>query len=78
MNKEQFDAMMPIIVYELVGIIAEKRNISEEDAIKLLYSSKLYEDLEREETKVWHYSKLMLYSLLEQEWSIGTIQYPDV
>ena len=78
MGRDQFNAMMPVISADIVKMIADKRGVSEKDAIKLLYASKLYEVLEKEETKVWQYSTPMLYSLLEQEWENGTIRYPDV
>ena len=78
MGQDQFNAMIPVISADVVKMIAEKRGVSEKDAIKLLYASKLYEALEKEETKVWQYSTPMLYSLLEQEWENGTIRYPDV
>lgn len=78
MGQEQFNAIMPVISADIVKMIAEKRSVSEKDAIKLLYASKLYAALEKEETKVWQYSTPMLYSLLEQEWDSGTIRYPDV
>ena len=78
MGQEQFNAIMPVISADLVKMISEKRAVSEKEAIKLLYASELYAALEKEETKVWHYSTLMLYSLLKQEWDNGTICYPDV
>lgn len=78
MSQEQFHAIMPVISADIINMIVAKRNISETEAIQLLYSSKLYADLEQEDTKVWQYSTAMLYSLLEQEWSSGTICYPDV
>ena len=78
MGQEQFNAMMPVISADLATMIAKKRGISEREAIKLLYDSKLYEELEQEETKVWQYSTHMLYSLLVQEWETGTILFPDV
>ena len=78
MGQEQFIAMMPYICTDLVSVIAENQNISEEEAIKKLYSSKLYAALEKEETKVWQYSTQMLYSLFEQEEKKGDIQFPDV
>ena len=78
MGQDQFNAMIPVISADVVKMITEKRGVSEKDAIKLLYASKLYEALEKEETKVWQYSTPMLYSLLEQEWENGTIRYPDV
>lgn len=78
MTKDMFDVLMPLISTDLVAVIADKRSVSENEAIKLLYASKLYALLEDEETKVWHYSTPMLYSLLEQEWDSGTICFPDV
>jgi len=78
MGQEQFHAMIPVISADIIKMVAEKRGVSEKEAIMLLYTSKLYEALEQEETKVWQYSTPMLYSLLEQEWNSGTIQYPDV
>lgn len=78
MGQEQFHAMMPVISADLVSIIVEKRDVAESEAIKLLYSSKLYEVLEQEATKLWQYSTPMLYSLLKQEWETGAICFPDV
>ena len=78
MGQEQFAAMMPYISADLVAMIANKQNITNEETITKLYASKLYEALENEETKVWQYSTQMLYSLFEQEEKTGTIQFPDV
>lgn len=78
MGKEQFIAIMPYISTDLIAMISKKQNITEKEAIKKLYSSKLYEVLEKEETKVWQYSTQMLYSLFEQEQKTGHIQFPDV
>lgn len=78
MNQEQFKALMPLICADLVRTIAEKQHISESEAIKVLYNSKLYIALEQEDTKVWHYSTPMLYSLLEREQETGTLLFPDV
>lgn len=78
MGQEQFNAIMPVISADLIGMISEKQNISESEAIKVLYDSKLYAALEQEDTKVWQYSTPMLYSLLEREQKNGEIQFPDV
>jgi len=75
---ERFNVLMPAIVADFVQYTAEQRGISEIDAIRMLYSSKLYAMLEREETKLWYYSTPMLYSLLEQELNTGHIIFPDV
>lgn len=78
MEQEQFAAIMPYISADLVAMIANKQNILPKNAIAKLYSSKLYETLENEKTKVWQYSTQMLYSLFEQEEKNGTIRFPDV
>lgn len=78
MNPSQFAAIMPYISADLVGMIVEKENISENAAITKLYNSELYAILEQEDTKVWHYSTHMLYSLLKQEETTGKIEFPDV
>lgn len=78
MNREEFEVIMPYISDDLVSVIAKNKKISEIDAIKMLYSSKLYSMLEDEENKVWQYSTQMLYSLFEQEQKNGKIIFPDV
>ena len=78
MGQEQFEAIMPYISADLVDMISKKKKLTEEEAISRLYSSRLYESLENEETKVWQYSTQMLYSLFEQEEKTGTILFPDV
>lgn len=78
MEQQQFNALMPYICTDLVTMIVTKQNISDEEAITMLYCSKLYEMLEDEETKLWHYSTEMLYSLLMQEITTGCIIFPDV
>ena len=78
MGQDKFTAMMPYISADLIYMIVNKQGISEEEAIKKLYASKLYAALENEETKVWQYSTQMLYALLEQEEKNGDIQFPDV
>lgn len=78
MSQEQFIAMMPYISADLIAMIVRKLGISETDAISKLYNSQLYAALEQEDTKLWHYSTEMLFSLLEQEEQTGSICYPDV
>lgn len=78
MSQEQFVAIMPYISADLVSMIVRKKSISEDEAISKLYTSQLYAALENEDTKLWHYSTEMLFSLLEQEELTGSIHYPDV
>lgn len=78
MGKDQFLAILPYISADLVGMIAEKQNIPEREAVLKLYNSGLYAILEKEETKLWQYSTEMLYFLFDEERKTGIIKYPDV
>ena len=78
MSQEQFDALLPLISADLISTIVERQKLSEQEAIRLLYHSKLYAGLELENTKLWQYSTPMLYSLLEQELFGNKLTYPDV
>lgn len=78
MNSEQYKALFKLICTDLVRLIMVKRNIAEDEAANMLYSSKLYTILEQEETKVWYYSTDMPYSLFEHEQKNGQLIFPDV
>lgn len=78
MNKEQFEAILPIICNDLVNFIAKKQNITLKDALFKLYNSHLYEVLEKEETKAWCYDTPILYSLFEEGEKTGVIKLSDV
>jgi hypothetical protein len=57
--------------------IRKARDISEEEAFNLLYSSFLYSKLEVEATKLWHLSPCALVELLNSELETGTIIFPE-
>ncbi len=78
MDKSKFDAVFPIICSALAAKIATELNLSNKVAITQLYSSYLYEMLEREETKVWQYSTNKLLELFLEEISSGKINFPQV
>lgn len=78
MGQEQFVLMMSNISASLIAKIAQKQNISVQEALEKLYSSNLYSLLEQEDTKVWQYSTDMLYNLFEQEQQTGELKFPDV
>jgi len=78
MSQEQFTALMPYIISDLVSLIAENDQISENIAMERLYNSQLYKLLEQEELKLWQYSSHMLYSLFRQEQKTGNISFPEV
>ena len=62
---------------DTIAKIMEMNGWSEDESIKKFYTSKLYTYLEREETKVWQYSALMLATLFNEEQS-GNLVFPEV
>ena len=74
---KEFQAVLQIIVSRLAQMIEKEMNVSDKDALNKLYTSKLYEKLEQEDTKVWHLSVPLLYSLFVEEQETGQIIYPE-
>ena len=70
-------AMLEFIVPRLIKSVIEDMGTSEKDAFTLLYTSKLYEKLEREETKLWHLSVPTLFEMFKEDMETGHITYPE-
>ena len=77
MNENQFSAMLAIIVPPIIELITKNSNITETQAISLFYRSKLYKELADENSKLWHYSPLTLYTMLQDELLTGNYDYPE-
>ncbi len=77
MNSNGIKAMLEFIVPRLVRLIIEKQNVSETEALNVLYRSELYRQLERDETKLWHLSVPTLYDMWKEESETGKITYPE-
>lgn len=59
--------MQPFVMRELAAYVMKKKNMSLEDALSYIYSSRLYRTLSDEDTKTWYLSTLSIYDLLEKE-----------
>ena len=68
---------LEFIVPRLVKTVIEDMNVTENEALSMVYSSTLYEKLDREETKLWHLSVLTLYQMFREEQATGNITYPE-
>lgn len=77
MRAEKFTVMLELIVPQIIQLITDNIKISNKEAADLLYNSELYEMLETEESKLWHFSAPTLYSLLDEEIKTGRITYPE-
>ena len=77
MSDTQFKATLEMLIPLVIREIMKNRNVSEQEAFYLLYSSFLYSKLEVETTKLWHFSQLTLANLLDEELETGTITFPE-
>ena len=77
MHDPQFKATLEMLVPLIIKEIMKNRNVTEQEAFDLLYSSFLYSKLEMESTKLWHLSQLTLANLLNEELETGTITFPE-
>ena len=77
MDTGKFEIVLQIISTGLVDKIMTGAGQDEDAAMEKLYSSELYSMLEKEETKVWHYSVPMLYELYQEETKTGNITFPE-
>ena len=76
MTNTQFKATLEMLIPLIIKEIVKSRNVSEQEAFELLYSSLLYSILEVESTKLWHLSQLTLANLLNEELETGKITLP--
>lgn len=77
MTNTEFNSLLEIcIIPRVIDLIMKFDNINTIDAIKLFYNSKVYEALCQEELKVWHYSALAIFDILQNEIKTGKLIYP--
>ena len=77
MEKQKFEAMLVLIVPQVVSLIAENYSIDEVTAHKEFYGSGVYALLEQEDTKLWHLSALTLFNMFDEEKRTGRITFPE-
>lgn len=66
-TQENVHIFIPFKVAKVTDMICETQHKSIEDALIELYNSKVYHDLEIEETKMWHEGATYIYeSFLEE------------
>jgi len=77
MGTNQFAVVLQTVSTGLTEKIITETGLDEDVAMEKLYSSALYAALEKEETKVWHYSVPKLYELWGREIETGQLVLPE-
>lgn len=66
-NQGNLHLLLPSKISWLAGMLVEYKGMNITEAIKTIYSSKLYKKLKVENTKMWHLGSVALYLELETE-----------
>ena len=77
METKKFEALMFLIVPEIIRLITETYSWDELKAIDMFYNSQVYELLEQEDTKLWHLSPLTLFNMFNEEQKNGSFIFPE-
>lgn len=77
MEKKKFEAMLMLLVPQVINLIVETYSYDEVMASSEFYSSKVYALLEQEDTKLWHLSALTLFHMFDEEVRTGTVIFPE-
>ena len=63
-TQENLYLILPCKVSRVADMLAAERHISTLDAMRLVYSSAMYKELEQESTKRWHEGPVSLYQTM--------------
>jgi hypothetical protein len=66
-TQENVHLFIPLKIAKVTEMIAETDGEDWKDVIIELYNSKVYSDLEKEETKLWHEGATYIYESFKQE-----------
>ena len=77
MDKKKYESMLILIVPAVVKLITEHYSWDEITASNKFYESKVFECLERENTKLWHLSPLTLFNMFDEEQKKGSFVFPE-
>lgn len=76
MSEKEFESLLYTITANTVNLIMQQTGWNKDTAMERFVRSKVYSQLEKEETKVWHYSATMLAQLFDDE-RTGNLVWPE-
>ena len=75
---EKFNAILSIaLIPQTVDLIVRNEGLDDISALNEFYCSVTYEMLSKEETKMWHFSPMTIYSMWKHERETGEIVFPE-
>lgn len=77
MEQKKFEAILRIIIPDIIHLIVTHYNTDEITAASIFYSSKVYSLLEEEETKLWQLSSMAIFNMIDEERKSGVVVFPE-
>ena len=77
MKDSRFPAILEIKMAGVVEALMNSSGMTLDNALAKVYHSQVYRALEREDTKLWHHSHLLLLDCLISEFDTGVPEFPD-
>lgn len=77
MADKKFQAVLTMLVPQIVQLICENDTVDEMTASREFYESRVYALLEQENTKLWHFSPLTLYNMYDEEKRTRNFEMPE-
>ena len=75
---EKFNSILSIaLIPQTVDLIVKNEGLNDISAINEFYQSQTYEMLAKEETKMWHFSPITVYSMWKHERETGEVVFPE-
>ena len=75
---EKFNSILSIaLIPQTVDLIVKNEGLDDIAAMNEFYRSKTYEMLAKEETKMWHFSPMTVYSMWKHEKETGEVVFPE-
>ncbi|MDE7397510.1 MAG: hypothetical protein K2M98_07270 [Muribaculum sp.] len=62
-SQDNLHLILPGKISRMATIYATDQNIPVTEAIKRIYQSETYRELEKEDSKLWHYGPVALYQI---------------
>lgn len=77
MEQAKFEALLPVIIPQVVGLIVRNEHQDEVSASRSFYESDVYALLEQEDTKLWQLSPMAFFSMYDGERKTGKLLIPE-
>ena len=77
MDNKKYESLLILIIPTVVKLIVENYSWDEITTSDKFYNSKVFECLEREDTKLWHLSPLTLFNMFDEEQKTGSFVFPE-